>query len=522
MRNILLLLSLITMISSCSKSTGNGDSLLNIVTDTSSTLVALKESDYRPSYHFTPPAHWMNDPNGLIYYNGKYHLFFQYNPNNNVWGPMNWGHATSSDFFNWQDQPIALSPDNSGTIFSGSVVDDATNTSGFKNGPQDPLVAIYTIAGSQQSQGIAYSNDGGMNWTKYAGNPVLLNPGINDFRDPKVSWYAPANKWVMTLATGNKVSFYSSADLKSWVFESSFGEAVGAHGGVWECPDLFELPVDGTNTSKWVLMVSINPGGPNGGSATQYFVGDFDGKSFTPSNSNTQWIDYGTDDYAGVTYSNIASYDGRRIMISWMSNWIYAQQVPTTTWRSTMTVPKTLSLISTGQNNYLLKSAPVNEINNYKVNTIDTSISSPSKSIQLSNNKVIQSGSYDLNFSADLNTANTLSLALGNSIEKLIIAYDKSSGLISIDRSSSGNVDFNTQFRQKMVCPYIPKTGQLTDFRMLVDKTSMELFVNGGEKVMTALFFPTYQYNYLKLQTDVAGNMISNFKIKAINKSMSR
>jgi fructan beta-fructosidase len=516
------LVLLITIFSSCNKNKGNSGSILNVITDTSSTLVTLKETDYRPSFHFTPPAHWMNDPNGLIYYKGKYHLFFQYNPNSNVWGPMNWGHATSSDLFNWQDQPIALSPDNSGAIFSGSAVADPSNTSGFKNGSEDPLVAIYTLAGSQQHQSIAYSNDGGMNWTKYSGNPVLPNPGINDFRDPKVSWYAPGQKWVMTLATGNKVSFYSSADLKSWVLESSFGDGVGAHGGVWECPDLFQLPVEGTNNSKWVLIVSINPGGPNGGSATQYFVGDFDGKNFTPANTNTQWIDYGTDDYAGVTYSNIVSSDGRRIMIGWMNNWTYAQQVPTTTWRSTMTTPKSLSLVNIGQNSYLLKSKPVDEINNYKVSTIDTTISAPSKSIQLSNNRIIQTGSYDLNFSVDLNTANTLSLAIGNSIEKLVIAYDKSLSLISIDRSASGNVGFNTQFQQKIVCPYIPKNAQLTDFKIVVDKTSMELFVDGGEKMMTALFFPNYQYNYLKLQTDVSGNVISNFKIKGISKSMLR
>jgi len=251
--------------------------------------------------------------------------------------------------FNWQDMSIALTPDNLGTIFSGSAVVDSNNTSGFQNGTEYPIVATFTHAGSQQMQSVAYSTDAGVSWNKYSSNPVLPNPGLSDFRDPKVFWYAPQQKWVMVLTGGDRVKIYSSLDLKTWNFESDFGVNIGAHGGVWECPDLFKLTVEGTNTSKWVMLVSLN-GGPNGGTATQYFVGDFDGNSFTNASNTTSWIDYGTDDYAGATYNNIPSSDGRRIFIGWMSNWNYAGVVPTTKWRSTMTVPRVISLANIGQN----------------------------------------------------------------------------------------------------------------------------------------------------------------------------
>ena len=265
---------------------------------------------YRPQIHFSPKAHWINDPNGMVYYKGIYHLFFQYYPDGTVWGPMHWGHAISNDMVHWQEQPIALYPDSLGYIFSGSAVVDENNTSGFGKDGKTPLVAIFTHhdpegekAGSNtfQNQSLAYSLDDGKTWTKYAGNPVLKNPGITDFRDPKVMWYEPQKKWVMTLATKDHITFYSSPNLKDWTKESEFGKELGAHGGVWECPDLF--PLDDNGKKVWVFIVNINPGGPNGGSATQYFIGDFDGKTFTPSQTNTKWLDYGPDEYAGITWS---------------------------------------------------------------------------------------------------------------------------------------------------------------------------------------------------------------------------
>lgn len=521
MPKLTLLLIFISLgLASCKKNGESTDPNILVITTDSVKNVLLSESDYRPIYHFTPPTNWMNDPNGLVYYKGQYHLFYQYNPNGNVWGPMNWGHATSTDLCNWQDLPIALRPDNLGTIFSGSAVIDVNNTAGFKSGAEDPMIAIFTHNGQQQYQSIAYSNDKGMSWTKYNSNPVLANSGFSDFRDPKVFWYSPGQKWIMVLAAGNKVNLYASSDLKSWTFLSDFGADVGAHSGVWECPDLFELPVEGTNSRKWVLLVSCN-GGPNGGTATQYFIGNFDGTSYTTESNNISWIDYGTDNYAGVTYNNIPASDGRRIMIGWMSNWSYADKVPTTKWRSTMTVPRVLSLTNNGQG-VSLKTLPVDEFKNYETNPADTLIQSPVNAIQLSDNKAIKTGSYEINFTVDFNKSNNFILTLGDSKEKLIVNLDKVAGQVSIDRSSSGQVDFNGQFRQKISCPFVPKTNLITDIQILIDKTSIELFLDHGDKVMTALFFPVYQYNQLKVQGSNNVPQISNFSLKKITKSLLR
>lgn len=489
---------------------------------TNNALVKLSETDYRPAYHFTPATNWMNDPNGLVYYKGEYHLFYQYNPNGNTWGPMNWGHAVSTDLYNWQDLPIALTPDNLGTIFSGSAVVDADNTSGFKTGTEDPIIAIFTHAGSQQQQSVAYSNDKGRTWTKYAQNPVLPNPGISDFRDPKVTWLPDQHKWMMALATGSKISFYSSPDLKSWTFESDFGAGIGAHGGVWECPDLFQLPVEGTNQKKWVLLVSLNPGGPNYGSATQYFIGDFDGKTFTPSSTETSWVDYGTDNYAGVTYDNIPTSDGRRIMIGWMSNWFYAGVVPTTTWRSTMTVPRVITLVQSGQD-YKLRFNPVDELKNYKDQTAVETESQPKSSIELTNNAIIKSGSYDLSFTVDFTKTDNVQISFGNTEEKMTILFNKAGGVVTIDRSLSGKTYFHDFFKQIISSPSaISMTGEKVGIRMLVDKTSVELFWNNGEKAMTALFFPRYQYNYLKVDGKSTQPVISNFSLSRLTKSLKR
>ena len=273
-----------------------------------------EEDLYRPNYHFTPKTNWMNDPNGMFYYNGYYHLYFQYHPESNVWGPMHWGHAISTDMITWTEQPIAIYPDELGTIFSGSAVVDISNSSGFGEVSNAiPIVAMYTsskqLEGTdnwKQTQSIAYSNDEGKTFTKYENNPVIDNDKFKDFRDPKVTWDEERNKWVMVLAAGDRIMFYESKDLKKWNLLSDFGQGIGGHGGVWECPDLFQLPVIGTDESKWVLFVSINPGGPNGGSATQYFIGDFDGTIFTMdedfenalNEEHNYWIDFGREKYS--------------------------------------------------------------------------------------------------------------------------------------------------------------------------------------------------------------------------------
>ena len=267
----------------------------------SDTFDTTNREKFRPTYHFSPLYGWMNDPNGMVYKDGEYHLFYQYNPYGSKWGNMNWGHAISKDLVNWEHRTVAIAPDALGTIFSGSAVVDHNNTAGFGAGA---IIAIYTQNSDRQVQSIAYSTDNGRTFTKYENNPVLVSEA-RDFRDPKVFWYEATKRWIMVLAVGQEMQIFSSPNLKDWTYESSFGEGQGAHGGVWECPDLFELPVEGTNEKKWVLLCNLNPGGPFGGSATQYFVGTFNGKEFVnESPSKTKWMDWGKDHYATVTWSD--------------------------------------------------------------------------------------------------------------------------------------------------------------------------------------------------------------------------
>ena len=285
----------------------------------------------------------MNDPNGLVYFHDTWHMFFQHYPDSTVWGPMHWGHAVSKDLVHWQQKPIALYPDSLGYIFSGSAVIDKRNTAGFG---KNAMVAIFTYHDAEkekagkddyQSQGIAYSLDEGKTWEKYSGNPVLPNPGKRDFRDPKVFWDPKTDNWKMILAAGDHLELYSSSNLKKWEKVSEFTDPVDEKLGVWECPDLFPLKAEGDNVQKWVLIISHNPGAPNGGSGTRYFIGDYDGKDFTTNQTENLWLDYGTDNYAGVTFNNAP--DDERILIGWMNNWNYGQQIPTKGWRSAMTLP---------------------------------------------------------------------------------------------------------------------------------------------------------------------------------------
>ncbi|MEL7187120.1 MAG: glycoside hydrolase family 32 protein, partial [Pseudomonadota bacterium] len=260
------------------------------------TAKALYREKHRPGFHFSPPENWINDPNGLVWYDGLYHLFYQYNPYDKVWGAMHWGHAVSRDLVHWENRPVALNADHDGLgfVFSGSAFVDWNNTSGFQNGEHPPLIAMFTHHSKfdEQTQSLAFSTDGGTNWQMYESNPVIENPGIADFRDPKVFWCDKSELWIMALAAGAVIKFYSSSNLRKWQFLSDFGKGIGTHGGVWECPDLFELCVDGTDETRWVLLVSIGSGAPNGGSATQYFIGDFDGCKFVPDHTQVLWMDY--------------------------------------------------------------------------------------------------------------------------------------------------------------------------------------------------------------------------------------
>jgi len=448
---------------------------------------------YRPQFHFTPEYGWMNDPNGMVYLDGEYHLFYQYNPYGSMWGNMHWGHAVSTDMVSWTYLPIAISPDSLGTIFSGSAVVDVNNTAGFG---KNAMVAIFTSNGKTQRQSIAYSTDKGRTFTKYTGNPVLPNPGITDFRDPKVSWNEVSNQWVMTLATKQTITFFGSPNLKEWTRLSEFGEGLGSHAGVWECPDLFPLTYQGK--TKWVLMVNINPGGPNGGSATQYFIGSFDGTKFTADPlPYPLWADYGRDEYAGVTWGNIPKSDGRRLFLGWMSNWDYATSVPTLNFRSANTIPRELTLVNNGEH-LVLNSFPVKEMN---------SLRGVNKSIP---NQVVEkesfikellpknNGTYEIEMSLIPQHSSMFGFELKNSnSETLKFMFDLNAKQLSIDRSKSGKIDFNEKFKAGANAPIVVKNAYKV--RLLIDKASAEIFINNGEIVLSSLFFPTETMNSMRL-----------------------
>ena len=454
------------------------------------------ESMYRPAIHFTPAKGWMNDPNGMFYKDGVYHLYFQHYPDSTIWGPMHWGHATSTNLIQWKQEPIAIYPDSIGMIFSGSAVVDQNNTSGFGVNGKAPIIAIFTQHNMQgekeggidfQTQGIAYSNDNGYTWKKYVGNPVIKNPGIKDFRDPKVMWHEPTKKWIMTLAVKNKVSFYSSPNLKEWTKESDFGESIGNHDGVWECPDLFSLQND--KKTNWVLTSSINPGGPNKGSATQYFIGEFDGHTFKSNSTKTKWMDYGTDNYAGVTFSNT---EDQKISIGWMSNWMYAQQVPTLKWRSAMTVPRTLSIAEIKGEQYLAASSleyllPLSKTNQFL----------PDGEGTISN--VNNTGPYKISYAQE--GLYSFKVKLSNKLGAYLdFGYDSATNQFFIDRTAAGNHQFNNEFAAKHVAPRISNSPN-TGFYAIIDKTSIELFADNGLTVMTDIFFPAAPFTKIKVES---------------------
>jgi fructan beta-fructosidase len=491
---------------------------------------------HRPRFHFSPPGQWMNDPNGMVYYDGEYHLFYQHYPDSNVWGPMHWGHAISRDLVHWQNMPIALYPDSSGYIFSGSAVADLQNTSGFKKGDVDPLIAIFTYhdpagpeTGSKtyQSQAMAYSNDKGRSWTKYAGNPVVPNPGIEDFRDPKVFWYEKGRQWIMILAAQDRVRLYSSPNLKNWTFTSEFGAEWGDHGGVWECPDLFELPVEGTEESRWVMLVSINPGGPNGGSATQYFVGDLDGQTFTldetfsetVTGEQGQWIDYGRDNYAGVTWSNIPDTDGRRIFLGWMSNWDYAEVVPTTDWRSAMTLPRTLSLQNTSKGVRLF-SRPVRELEMLRGETftLDGTTLEGRFDILTETNFAPAMMEAVLEFDMPEDGTPDFGVELSNDAgDRYRVGYNAATGQYYSDRRHAGATAFSDKFAAKL--PTAPRFVEDRTLRMhlFFDVASAELFADGGATVMTNIFFPNGAFSKLQLYSESGAVEITKARFYQLN-----
>lgn len=635
------------------------------------------KEQFRPQYHFTPEANWMNDPNGLVYYDGEYHLFYQHHPEATVWGPMHWGHAVSQDLVNWERLPIALYPDELGWIFSGSAVVDYQNTSNLGSVENPPMVAIFTYHNSDierlgrndfQSQGVAFSLDKGRTWEKYNNNPVLINPGIRDFRDPKISWHEPSQKWIMVLAQGDHIGFYSSANLLDWVPESIFGREWGSHVGIWECPDLVRVRVNGTDQYKYVLLVSVNKGAPNGGSGMQYFIGDFDGSQFTldaesreflnplqqspltdvvfadfesdfaqwtvtgdafgagpidgkydggqqvvsgyignglansfymgdetkgrlssenfiieqqyinfyigggahpngamvnlvvdsqvartntgrnsetlhavswdvssllgqtahieivdeqqggwghiladhfvfsdtpaqESNIPAMWLDYGTDIYAGITFSDVPESDGRVITMAWMSNWDYANKVPSLKWRSAMTVPRSLALQTTNSGLRLF-SNPVQELSQIVQATHQEANVQLAGSIRLFNDVDLSDVGHRLTAQIERQGASNVTFTYANErSESLTITLDYTNKQLLIDRVNSGNVDFDGRFASVQIAPISADLSQVK-VDILYDDSSIEVFVNEGELAMTMLVFPSIPYDRISANVD--------------------
>ena len=466
---------------------------------------------FRPTYHFSPLYGWMNDPNGMVYKDGEYHLFYQHNPYGSKWGNMHWGHAISKDLINWEHRPDAITPDALGTIFSGSAVVDTDNTAGFGAGA---IVAIYTQNSDRQVQSIAYSTDNGRSFTKYENNPVLTSDA-RDFRDPKVFWHKETQRWIMLLAVGQEMQIFSSSNLKDWAFESSFGEGQGAHGGVWECPDLFELPVDGTNEKKWVLLCNLNPGGPFGGSATQYFVGTFNGKEFVnESPSKTNWMDWGKDHYATVTWSDAP--DNRRIAIAWMSNWQYANDVPTSQYRSPNSVPRDLSLFTVDGETYL-QSAPSPEL--LKLRDI-----SKKRSFKVNGTRTIKDmiagneGAYEIELTIENQHADVIGFRLYNDKgEEVDMQYDMKEKKFSMDRRKSGEVGFNENFPM-LTWTTIESGKDELKLRLFVDKSSVEAFGDGGRFVMTNQVFPSEPYTHIDFYSKGGAYKVDSFVIYKLKK----
>ena len=444
-----------------------------------------KEKKYRPTYHSSPAWGWMNDPNGMVYKDGEWHLFYQFNPYGSFWGNMHWGHAVSKDLVNWENLGIAIAPDALGAIFSGSAVVDKDNTAGFG---KDAIIAMYTSDGDNQTQSIAWSNDNGRTFTKYPGNPVIVAEDTPDFRDPKMFWDERTKQWKVVLAAGQEVQFYSSDNLKDWTYDSSFGLSYGNHNGVWECPDLVRLPFEGKE--KWVLLLNINPGGPFGGSATQYFVGSYDGKTFKCDDlpTVTRWMDYGKDHYATVTWSNAP--DNRAVAIAWMSNWQYANSVPTQQFRSSNSVPRDLSLMRKGKE-VILMSTPSKEVEALRGNPVQFNLATAP--VELSDSPM---KAFELILSFNLPKKEGVTFVLSNEAgEQVVLSYDAAVQTFSMDRRGSGNVKFSKSFAAVTSAP--TRVGGKMELRLLVDSASIEAF--GEDFSMTNLVFPSSPYNTIKM-----------------------
>ncbi len=455
------------------------------------TSSSLYQEPFRPQYHFSPAANWMNDPNGLVHVGGEFHLFFQHNPAGTVFGPMHWGHAVSADLVNWQHLPVALAPDDKGNIFSGSGVIDQANTAGLGAGA---LVAVFThdLDGAQR-QSLAYSTDRGQTWTKYAGNPVLNAPNnLKDFRDPKVFWYddAGAGHWVMLVAAGAIILFYTSPDLKHWTAGGSFGHGYGSTAGVWETPDLFKLPLDGSPQSRWLLTTSVMNGAPSGGGGVQYFVGRFDGQQFTSDNprETVLWADYGADFFAAQAWNSAPN--GRHIWAAWMNRWNYAEKIPTSTWRGALTLPRELALVTT-PNGPRLQQQPIAELQRLRSRHWNWQNTTLSDAANLLANISGETLEISAEFPMDAATAAGcfgFRVRVGNG-EHTTIGYNTRTAALFLDRTQSGQTDFSPGFADIHAAPLQPVNDAIR-LHIFVDRASVEVFGTDGLVVLTDQIFP--------------------------------
>lgn len=484
------------------------------------TFDTVNREKYRPAYHHTPLYGWMNDPNGMFYKDGIWHLYYQYNPYGSKWQNLSWGHSTSTDLVHWNHHPVAIQPDGLGMVFSGSCAIDRSSTAGYG---KNAVVGLYTSADASQTQSLVWSDDNGETFRTYAANPVLTLE--SEARDPNMFWDDDARQWVLVLAHAleHEMLIFTSPDMKKWTLQSSFGKGIGAQEGVWECPDLFRLPVEGSGEEKWVMLCNLNPGGPFGGSATQYFIGEFDGKTFkadvdADGNIPTKWMDFGKDHYATVSWSDAPG--GRRTVIGWMSNWQYAAEVPTMQFRSANTLPREVRLFKAADEQIYLSSEPSPELTalrgSLSLKVRKASIGRKSRTYVLPS---ANDGVCEIVFDVDARKSGAVEIELSNSDGgKVAMTYDAVAHTLSFDRTKSGVVDFSQDFPAVTVAPTF-ETDNRISLRIFIDRSSIEVFGNNGNFVMTNLVFPTIPYTRLSVSARGGNAKIENLHIYSIKEN---
>lgn len=476
-------------------------------------LPGLYKEHFRPQFHYSPPFNWSNDPNGLVYHEGEYHLFYQHYPLKMEWGPMHWGHAVSQDLVHWEILPIALYPDSMGYIFSGSVVVDENNTSGFQTGKDKPMVAIFTYFVPEtklQTQAIAFSNDKGRSWTKYDSNPIINNPGISDFRDPKVRWHAPSNKWVMILACGDHVKFYSSPNLKEWEEVGAFGKGLKLVGTDWDCPDFFPLKINGVGEEKWVVAISSS-GAPDGGRGTHYYIGSFDGRRFEPDDHRIRWLDNGLDQYAGITFNNTGF---RAVFMGWLENWPAAQQqLPDYRWRGAMTLPIELGLKKINDSIQFLTKTPVSELRSLEsliYSTTNKSLKSGVLTKSFRNNKI---SSCVVRLRVNLNKAGIMKFSFKNENKQSFdVVYDRGGKQFRVTKQNAGSDAFRSDGRQTNSFT-VPDDLSEVELEIYYDRSVVEVFYNGNKWMTADLVFPSKWFNQLSISTDSKTSVVEQLDV---------